>query len=89
VKAMQIPSFFKAHKSRKFNYTPLYYNERDEQLKKRIQKHEQNEQASNNLRTNLQHEWRSAQRKHKGKSSNRTVLIIAAILSIIAYLLLR
>jgi hypothetical protein len=86
---------FKQPKPRRFEYKPRFYDERKERLQARVEairKETENEQGASGgevLRSRMQSAWRSDDRKSAVRKSNRSVLIIAGLLVIIAYLLLR
>jgi len=42
---MKLPQFSKVNKHRRFDYTPMYYDERKEKMKKRIEKAEAEKSA--------------------------------------------
>ena len=83
-------SFFKRYKHKKFTYTPLYYNEQKEDLQDRIRRIEREENGTRdnyspgNIKGSFQH-IRSLRSKSQ-KSSSIKVIIIAAILLAIVYI---
>lgn len=87
--------FFKQPQHRRFDFKPRYYNESKEKLEARVEAikremdHENTAHSELSLRNRMQHSWKKNEVKKSNKTSNRNVLIIAGILMVIAYLLLR
>ncbi len=86
--------FFKKYKHKKFTYSPLYYNQQKEDLEERIRRIEREENGSGNednyfpgnIKGSFQH-LRSLRSKSQRSSSIR-IIIIAAILIAIVYIIL-
>jgi len=86
-------SFFRSYKHKKFTYNPLYYNEQKENLEERIRKIEREVNGSGNehnyypgnIKGSFQH-LRSLRSKSQRSSSIR-IIIIAAILIAIVYII--
>lgn len=88
---------FKQSRPRQFDFKPRFYDERKERLKARIASAQQETPDSHHeqskdpeiLRMRMQSAWRSDDRRTTIRKSNRSVFIIAGLLVIIAYLLLK
>lgn len=90
---MRIPSFFKTYKPRQFNYMPLYYDKRKDELQERIQKIEDQHGNEQKIDVKIGITRGSMRRGREdriraNRSSTIKVIIIAAILMYIAYYLL-
>lgn len=91
---MGVPRMFKLPKHKKFEYSPLYYDERKEQLEKIKQKYDYNEseggKESSEYRPNIKGQMRSHFNKNSGKSQKasniRLIIIILGLLAITYYL---
>jgi len=85
---------FKQPQPRRFEYKPRFYNERKEQLNARIEAIKRETESANGssseevLRSRISHARRSNSSRQARSKSNKNVLIIVALLSVIAYLLL-
>ncbi len=92
---VMIKFLFKQPKPRRFEYKPRFYDERKERLQARVEairRETENEEGASSpevLRSRMQSAWRSDERRSAVRKSNRSVFIIAGLLVIIAYLLLR
>lgn len=85
-------SLFKQRKPRPFSYKPSYYNEEQEAREKRnrrIKSEIELEEQQGALRKTLHEKWRKNQKHTLNRQSNMRVLIIAALLGLICYLVLR
>lgn len=85
-------SLFRQKKPRQFGFKPVYYNEEKEQREKRerrIQAEIENERSENEFRGVLREKWRKNQKQLEAKRSNTRILVIAALLALICYLMLR
>lgn len=87
-------SLFRQRKPKSFGYKPLYYNaekeareKRIELIKKEIALEAQTENAE--LRKLLREKWRKNYTSHANKKSNIRVILIASLLAVICYLLLK
>ena len=93
---MGLPVFFKLQKHKRFNFVPRYYDERKEELKKKVEKINQEiEKVENsNVSTyvpNIKGQFRRYYRRSSSKSkqhSNIRLIIIIIVLFLIAYYLL-
>ncbi len=85
----KLPSVFKYHRNRSFNFIPRYYNEREERLEGLKKKYgEQGEVANNSLfKEDLKARW-SSERAKGAKSSNQRLMVIIMILTVLAYLII-
>lgn len=83
---------FKQPKPKQFEFRPRFYNPTKEYIesRKQIVRQQMSEESAygseSALRSRIDEQWRS--RKRQGYRANRNVLIIAAILFALAYLLL-
>lgn len=89
---MKIPGFFKTYRPRQFNYSPLYYDKRKDELEERIRKIE-TEYGAEHMDVKVGITRGSMRRGHvdrvrANRASTIKVLIIAAILMLIAYYLI-
>ncbi|MDP4964551.1 MAG: hypothetical protein NWQ55_05730 [Salibacteraceae bacterium] len=86
---------FKQPQHRKFDFKPRYYNESKERLEARVaavrreMEIENAQPGQEGLRSRMEHNWRRQDVKRASRSSNRNVFIIASLLVVIAYLILR
>ena len=95
---MLLISFFKLNKPKQFNYEPLYYDERKEQLQERIRNIEI-EMGKNPVggtaeikRTLVRgsfSKYRTIRRKHQRQSSIRLLIIMILLITIIYLLFYR
>ena len=90
---MIIFGIFKTYKPRQFNYTPLYYDKRKDELEQRIRKIERENGIENNLDVKIGITRGSMRRGHidrirANRASTLKVMLIAVILMIIAYYLI-
>jgi hypothetical protein len=85
---------FKQPQPRRFEYKPRFYNERKEQLNARIEAIKRDTESDSGasseevLRNRIGHAWRSNSSRQVKSKSNKNILIIVALLSVIAYLVL-
>lgn len=93
-------SFFKTPKNKKFNYTPIYYNEAKEEQKERERRiREEMGIATDEDKNNTNFEYRIRGMMHRGIKSNfevtrkarrtsnlRVILILIALLALFYYL---
>jgi hypothetical protein len=94
--APKLPSFFKQHQAKPFQFTPRYYDERKERIEE-LRKQYSGERSApkpgekrikfkrNELSTN---QWSSSRNKQV-QSSNRTLLLIVVALFLATYYLIR
>jgi hypothetical protein len=83
----------KTFKNKRFDYSPMYYDERKERLKLKKKEFEKLEDAKLSaedrksiLRTNMKNTWSRSQNTQKQKqSSNIRVLLLVAILLALGY----
>lgn len=89
----RLPSLFKTHKPKSFEFKPRYYNETRERLdaqKQRVLREMEYEQKLENdpelkLREKMQEKWGVNSRKEAIQKSNRRVMMIAGMLAVLAY----
>lgn len=81
----------KLAKNKRFNYTPIYYDERKEKLEQKIKaiKGEGSEGDTPIRRTSIKFERRYSERHTYQKSSMIRVAVIAAILVAIVFYIIR
>jgi len=93
-----MPSFFRLAKNKQFNYLPRYYNEQKEEMKKRkerIAKEIVAEEGRSEegripiMKGQIRSHYRQTATKSKRMSSIRLLAILAALLFLAYYLLLR
>ncbi len=82
---MAILSFFRPIRNKRFDYTPLYYDERKERMKERLAEAERNNNPdAGDYIPNISGKMRSKYKKddivHKNKASNIRIMIIIALL---------
>ena len=90
---MAIPSFFRTHKPKQFNYIPRYYDEQKEQLEERIRDIEREMCVKDGKayiptirKGQMGNYFRRKQRKTQQQSTIRLIIIII-ILCLISYYL--
>ncbi len=84
-------SFFKTGKPKTFNYQPLYYDERKEELeniKKQIQGDSEDDVVER-IRSNIHRSWRESYERRRGKGavSGSRLIIYLIILGLLIYLI--
>jgi len=85
---------FKQPQPRRFEYKPRFYNERREQLNARVEAIKRETDSSSSasseeaLRSRIGHAWKSTSNRQSRSKSNKNVLIIVMLLSVISYLVL-
>lgn len=82
-------SFFKTAKPKEFNYSPLYYNERKEELEK-IRKSVEVKEGGDTverMRVNLERSWRNRRdrQQHKAPVSRIRLLAYLAAIALFIY----
>ncbi|MBN4061609.1 MAG: hypothetical protein COA57_09155 [Flavobacteriales bacterium] len=88
-----IKSPFKTPKPKEFEYKPRFYDERKEDLKTRMKliktevRMEKDEQSD--LRTRIHKRWDRDYKQQRNRQSNLRIFFIAALLTIVAYYLLK
>ncbi|MEX0987613.1 MAG: hypothetical protein WD052_09065 [Bacteroidales bacterium] len=91
---MGLPRFFKVKEPNRFNYTPLYWDPEKEQREERVrrikaelgQEVKFNRQASTIKRGSFR-QYNSSNRRKASRGSNLRLVVIAAALMILAYIL--
>jgi hypothetical protein len=90
---MRFPSLFKTSQPKEFSITPRYYDERKERIEKKLRQAKKEIELSKNNETlekgTFQSAWRQNKTHTERKKSNYRVLVIATILVLIFYFLLR
>lgn len=87
---------FKTPAHRRFNYEPRYYDERREELERKIKRHQEmkelseSEESSLRARYSMQQKiedsWQPTYRKQSNRSTMRLIVILGALVTL-AYLL--
>lgn len=84
--------FMKVNRHKRFNFTPRFYDERKERIKKLKEAYNGNSSSKEQqllLRERIQSSWRGDKSySKKTKAANLRLIIILAILVLIAYLIL-
>jgi hypothetical protein len=92
---MGLPRFFKLAKPKSFNYIPVFYDEREEKLKERVEKAakelgvEKPEEYKPRLTRGTMRSYLKKSKKADRYSSVRVIIIIAILLLIAYYIILR
>lgn len=86
MEAPKLPSVFKAHRAKQFEFKPRYYDERKERLEELKKKYDGKEVRRTTLsfREKVDGKWRHERSRSVSKSNLRLLLIIA-ILTFITY----
>lgn len=91
MEAPKLPTIFKQNRANTFNFKPRYYDPSRERIEKLRQKYQRQQREGKNteerhleLEAKLKQEWRS-RRQTSVNSSNRTLLLIIAVLLILTY----
>jgi hypothetical protein len=84
---MFIKSLLRLHSYRKFDYQPRYYNEQKEQREQRLENRRllRDTEKPISFRTG----WHAESKMHSSRSSSFRVAIIAGVLILICYFILR
>lgn len=90
MQAPRLPSIFKHRSAKAFDYKPLYYDERKERIEELKKKYADKEMVAveESIRTRMQTEWRDQRSKQVG-NSNRTLLLIIAVLLFVVYWIIK
>lgn len=92
MQAPKLPSFIKQNKHKSFEFKPRYYDERKERIQELRKKYGQTESAKPNsgehLRGKLSGHWQES-RGAKVQRSNRTLILIIAILLFVTYYIIK
>ena len=93
---MALPGFFKQHQHRKFEYEPVYYDERSERMKERLENAEKSKSPKEsgdyipNIKGKIKNHYNLSSTVGKQrKASNLRLIIIIVILSAAAYYLFK
>lgn len=82
---MGIPRFFKLPKNDKFNYQPLYYDEKKEEMEKRQRLHGiKTESEEKERTTNIKFE-KSMQRKEVADAKKASTIRLYAIIGVLTF----
>jgi hypothetical protein len=86
----KLPTVFKQNRTRGFDYQPMYYDQRKEELENLKKKYEGEpvRLSKESFRANMRGDWKGGRGKQVG-SSNSRLLVIIAILSLITYYIIR
>lgn len=92
MEAPKLPSFFKQNQHRRFEYAPRYYDERKERIEEMRKKYDENAESGNysshSLRLRINSEWRRSSNKKTSRGTSFRLIIIAAGLFLLSYLIL-
>ncbi|MEA1899123.1 MAG: hypothetical protein U9N53_15805 [Bacteroidota bacterium] len=89
----QLPSFFRTHQPKRFNYTPFYYDEQKEDLEQRTRQikqdmgHEKGEVYVPKIRKGQMGNFYRRKRKQIERRSNIRLFIVILFLALAAWLL--
>ncbi len=92
---MGLPRFFKLAKPKSFNYIPVFYDEREEKLKERVEKAakelgvEKPVEYKPRLTRGTMRSYLKKSKKADRYSSVRVIIIIAILILIAYYIILR
>lgn len=81
-------SFFKTAKPKEFNYSPLYYNERKEELEK-IRKSVEVQEGGDTverMRMNLERSWRNRRDRQRRKTPVSSIRLLAYLAAIALFI---
>lgn len=84
---MFIKSLLRLHSYRKFDYQPRYYNEQKEQREQRLENRRLLRDTEK--RISFRTGWHAESKMHSSRSSSFRVAIIAGVLILICYFILR
>ncbi len=89
MEAPKLPSIFKHHGPRAFEFKPRYYNERKERIEELKKKYDGDEAAvtTDGFREKVHAKWRTERNKSVRSSNMRLVVIIAALF-LLTYLII-
>jgi len=92
MQAPKLPSFIKQNRHKNFEFKPRYYDERKERIQELRKKYGQETGArptgGEHLRGKLSNHWQES-RGAKVQKSNRTLILIIAILLFITYYIIK
>jgi len=89
---MQLPSFFRNRKPKSFDFKPRYFNERKDYIetrKKLVESEMKAESEGKDLAYSFKDAWRKNHRTQHIKKSNTRIALIAGVLALIFYLILK
>lgn len=82
--------FFKTNKHKRFNYKPLYYDERKEELEELKKKSSSEKEVKlEEMRGKIRTRWQHSRKIKTNRFAGIRVLFILGILIFLAYILLR
>jgi hypothetical protein len=88
--ASKIPQIVKLPKYKSFDYKPIYYDEAKEDLMNRVKKASGELTADENFERGMfKKQWTRGKSTQPNQASNIRLVVIIAILSILAWLLLK
>lgn len=81
--------FFKRNEHKKFEYKPLYYNERKEELEKRREKFRRpkGEFSKEDLKEELHYRWGIHRKTYTKKKNDKSTLIYILVIAVLVYLI--
>lgn len=81
---------FKVGKPRQFNYKPLYYDKKKEEMEKRLKKYSEPEQfESNSLRSKIRDSWRLKDTRNHQLSKRTLIIYLAGAILLIYFIFFR
>lgn len=92
---MGIPRFFRLAKNKQFHYTPLYYDQRKEELEERIRQIEEehgvrkDDEYKPGIKKGQMQSYYNKNRAERSHSNIRILLIILFLLFLVYYMFLR
>ncbi|MFO7977752.1 MAG: hypothetical protein R6U64_03760 [Bacteroidales bacterium] len=83
-------TFFKTPKNKKYNYRPLFYDEKKEEREKRMKSalEEGDDNYEQALRDRIQMRWKRSSSVKDRKASNQRLIIIFVVIGLLFYLAL-
>ncbi len=89
---MKLPTIFKQHKNRRYQYTPRYYDERKERLEELKRKKDSKSDVDYKIerrRKTYRESWKAARKTEYERNSRIRIWVIFIFLLILVWLLLR
>ena len=89
---MRLPSLFKQHKNKSYNYTPRYYDERKERIENLIKQKEaktNDDYFGGYRRKSYREDWKSVRNKKTDKDARLRLYVIVILLMMFTYVALR
>jgi len=81
---------FKTGKAKSFNYRPVYYDKKKDEMEERLKRYKEPKEAEEDrLRTRIKETWRQREVKTKKLSTRTFYIYIIAALALLYYIFLR